>query len=466
MQSQFDAGAFDALRELGLIVEEEYTQALAHPQVADELSGYPGPAEALAWLEVRGLVPWQTQEARCEQIAHLFDSQRVSECRHLLEEVKALRGSVRRRLNQHCFAVLHEEGLISDERYDQAKGLSTALVLFASPAHALSWLVEQECLSEAEDEALREEGDEIGAQTQGEAQSHSRRARILLEFCVLREAADAEFLRQYKLRQRQRSRKSLLTWLVVILAIGGVAFWMIRRDPLPDCNDSSVKKTLLGIYTSKDARMASMLQALGLRGVGAALSVTQIEQLGYAKGIPMRACRYTLSDDDKKMSHTLLIENKLNQENETETVVQISNPVLTAQRFAHIDKEGKFIDLGAPIGREHLLKALQRGVNALPLRGGSSESFAITNLKREGREDSVFSDLEAVAPCIAQQSRTRYSCKLMVEYNNPLLHAMGTDTQQIIQADFSFAMSDAGIWEVTENFQNEYTKALAKDHAE
>lgn len=472
MQSRFDAGAFDALRELGLIVEEEYTQALAHPQVDDELSGYPAPAEALAWLEVRGLVSWQTLEGRYEQISRLFDSQRVLECQRILEQVKELRGRVRRRLNQCCLTVLREEGLISGERYDQAQTLSTVLVLFASPAHALSWLVEQECLSAEEDDALRDEGEEIGEQTQGEAQAQTRRVRILLEFCALREAADAEFLRQFKLRQRQRSRKSLLTWLVVVLAIGGVVLWMSRQESLPDCNDSSVRKTLQNMYFFARIRMAPQLLLMGQSEPAATPSVTKVEQLGYAKGIPARACRYTLSTDDKPMSHTMLIYRESEGENEGETSVRVSNPVLTAQRFSHLDKEGKFIDLSAPIGREHLLKALQRGVDALRQQAGIRHAWAYKSFggreraKRDEDEDKAFSDLEAVAPCVSLQGGGRYRCTLLLEHNDSLLRAMGLAARQSFQADFSFATGDAGIWEVTENFPEEYTKALATNRAE
>jgi hypothetical protein len=453
--------AFLALLSHGLITDAQHDAVLAHPETAT-LPPIPGPAHALAWMCVKGLVTQEEIDAAVERLEEasppVATADDAAELAYEAEEFVELGD---RGITHEAVNALFNDGLVDAQTRDMALE-ETPLVgsVPAAPAATLAWMVIDGPLEKERFEATRAE---VAAEPAFAMAAD--RARIVAE-AQQEIAADEKTSGAWQAdAQGKRRRSAWLSRLATLAVVGGLGWYFFAPEGVPACNADATRKTLQGLMlrVSIDARTQ------GLREVGIP-TLSGLREVGYRKDERTRGCMATmiLEDGTKSIAYTIGPVSAKNGSDSDKMTVRGADPVIVEARFGNLDAKGKPLYNAEPIGRPAAEKAFRDGVTALQSnspaaamlqrqleRQRSTTGLVVTDADRE-RE---IADFEPTGPCRVHDDGVSRVCPLVVEYNDSLLATIGRAQSLPLTGEFTF-VQDNGNWRMSDDFAKRFTRTV------
>jgi hypothetical protein len=462
MTSNANPDAFLALLTLGLITDAQHDAVLAHPEVRS-LPPLPGPAHALAWMRVRGLVTQAQQDAALDAVESATPADpRADDAADIAIDADDLVELAEQGITHEAIEALHKDGLIDTATRDEA--LPETPVTGSVPASlpvTLAWLVTDELLDKASFEATR-------AQVAAEPAfaMAAERARIMNEAQALIDA-DAKLMNTWKSNAQRTRRSGALKLLLTLLVVGGgIGWYAFTPAGVPACDAASTRKTLdrLMFRVAMDTRMHTLdpekRASIRTPTIGA------LHEVGYRKTDRLRGCTavITQGDDKGEMAYTI---GPVTPKGD-EMIVRGADPTIVRARFGHLDASGKPRYNAEPIGREAMEAAFRAGarwlnarsVPAYPRMRPRNRSSMVDTDPARSRE---IAEIEVTGPCRALEDGAGQACPLVIEYNDLLLGAMGGGddgaTSLALTGEFGF-VQEGGNWRVDGDFAKTFTRTL------
>lgn len=457
MTSDANPDAFLALLTQGLITDAQHDAVLAHPETPS-LPPLPGPAHALAWMRVRGLITEAQQNAALDEVeaakpAHPHaDDAAISAMD--ADDMVELAGQG---ITHEALQALHSDGLIDTPTRDEALE-ETPVVGTVPPSAAatLAWLVSEELVDKKGFEALR-------AQVAAEPAfaMAAERARIVNEAQALIDA-DAQAVKTWQSGARRTRRLGALKFMLTVLVIGGGLGWYFFTPAgVPACDAASTRKTLdnLMFRVALDVRMRTLDPQK--RAELQTPSVGSMREIGYRKTDRVRGCAAVMTQGDNRdeMAYTIgPVAPKSDK-----MVVRGADLAIVQARFGHLDASGKPRYNAEPISRAALENAFREGAAPLSARSAVSrlrprnESGLVDTDPERSRE---IAEIEVAGPCRALENEAVQACPLVIEYNDRLLAAIGGDTRSLVlSGEFGF-VQESGKWRASDDFPKTFTRAV------
>jgi hypothetical protein len=256
MTSDANPDAFLALLTQGLITDAQHDAVLAHPETS-RLPPLPGPAHALAWMRVRGLITEDEQNAALDRVyAAEPASPHTDDASDSAIDADDLMELADQGITHEALHALHGNGLIDTDLRDTALQ-ETPIVGTVPPAlpATLAWLVNEELLDAQSFEALR---GQVAAEPA--FAMAAERARIVNEAHALIDA-DVQAVKTWQSRAKQTRRIGAMKFMLSVLVIGGGLGWyFLWPDSVPACDAASTRKTLdnLMFRVAVDVRMRTI----------------------------------------------------------------------------------------------------------------------------------------------------------------------------------------------------------------
>ncbi|MFM9923684.1 hypothetical protein VLK31_11905 [Variovorax sp. H27-G14] len=451
--------AFVALLTQGLITNAQHHAALAHPETPS-LAPLPGPAHALAWMRVRGLITEAEQNAALDKVeAAVPEHPHADDASLSAMHADDMLELVERGITHEALQTLHAQGLIDTDTRDLAMEETPVVgsVPAAVPA-TLAWLVTDELLEKERFEATR-------AQVAAEPPfaMAAERARTVRDAQALIDA-DAKAMKAWQSRTVRTRRVGALKLMLGVLVIGGGLGWyLFSPTGVPACDAASTRKTLdsLMFRVAMDVRMRTLnpTQRAELRTP----SVSSMREIGFRKPDRVRGCAAVMTQGDSKDEMAYTIGPVSPDSNDM--VVRGADIAIVQARFGNLDASGKPRYNAEPIGRAALEKAFREG--AAPL-GASLAAFPqrarkdLHLIEKDPERSREIADIEVTGPCRALENQAAQACPLVVEYNDRLLSAIGGDSSTLTLAgDFQF-VQDGGAWRVSDDFAKTFARKVAQ----
>ncbi|MGJ7615448.1 MULTISPECIES: hypothetical protein [unclassified Variovorax] len=457
MTSDANPDAFLALLTQGLITDTQHDAVLAHPETPS-LPPLPGPAHALAWMRVRGLITEAQQNAALDDVeaaepAHPHADDAAMSAMDADDQVELAGQGI----THEALQALHGNGLIDTPTRDEALEETPVVgTVPASAAATLAWLVSEELIDKKGFEALR-------AQVAAEPAfaMAADRVRIVNEAQALIDA-DAQAVKAWKSRtQRARHVGALKLMLSVLVIGGGLGWYLFAPAGVPACDAASTRKTLdsLMFRVSLDVRMRTLDPQK--RAELQTPSVGSMREIGYRKTDRVRGCTAVMMQGDKRDPMAFTIGPVAPKSDDM--VVRGADLAIVQARFGHLDASGKPLYNAEPIGREALEKAFREGAAPLSERPTVSrlrprnESGLIDKDPDRSRE---IAEVEVAGPCRALENDAGQACPLVIEYNDRMLGAIGGDTRSLaLTGEFKFLQAN-GNWRVSDDFSKTFTRSV------
>ncbi|MBJ2154503.1 hypothetical protein [Variovorax sp. IB41] len=448
--------AFLALLSHGLITDAQHDAVLAHPETA-ALPPIPGPAHALAWMCVKGLVTQEEIDAAVERLEEasppVATADDAADIAYDAEDFVELGD---RGITHEAVNALFNDGLVDAETRDMALE-ETPLVgsVPAAPSATLAWMVIDGPLEKELFEATRAE---VAAEPAFAMAAD--RARIVAE-AQQEIAADEKSTGAWQARAQGKRRWGTWTfWLLALCITGGWAWDLVVPDSVPACNGDAARKMLQSQMRrlSIDARMQTPDSRE--RSDLTTPTVSGLREVGYRKDERTRGCMATmiLEDGTKSIAYTI---GPVPADNGQMTV-RGADPVMVEARFGNLDAKGKPLYNAEPIGRVAAEKAFRDGVTALP-----SNSAAAAMLERQRRRSGAglaaavpeITGLEPTGSCRVHEDGVSRVCPLVVEYNDRVLGTLGRAQSLPLTGDFTF-VPDNGAWRMSDDFAKRFNRAV------
>ncbi|MEO2217847.1 hypothetical protein ABGV49_12350 [Chromobacterium vaccinii] len=350
---------------------------------------------------------------------------------------------------------LLEGGVIEQALYDAAQNKLRAQghEPFTSLGEALYWLVEQEVLSLSQLGAIEDKADA----DEGFASNQVRRQA--LNEC-------GEVLEQRMALRRQQETVSLSdllpgpwwSWALGGAAIIGAACWyFLTPASVPKCDASEVTKTIrASLFTQQIRQQASQLGARASERPNMFLSsLKQIKEVGYIQSERTRACVAMLTVDKAQVPIAYEVKAK-----DDDFYVTGENERLLRARYAQVDREGRLPELGKPLGREGVRLAFQQGVEEYGKQGGPIAAILAQMQNGNRKPVSPLGDVLPMNDC-AQVEGGVWRCKLMAEYRDPLMAALGKSGGVVLEGEFGFVREGKG-WRSADNFNEQFAQVLVQ----
>ncbi|MFB9241983.1 hypothetical protein IV454_29325 [Massilia antarctica] len=447
---------FSVLQELGIVDASDYKRVLAHPDRA-ELFGYLALDDYVVWLVGRGLLSKASLEAGRARIVEDGAGHQylplIARAQHKLLVLEA-------RASHDCFHTLVAEGIITGDECEDALVVVMEDEVIDSPAAALAWMV-------LEAEMTPERLDEIRAVEGGSA----RRAAIIAEADML--------LDEHGAAAREASARVRWRWLGALVLAAGVAMWISARlapqpqpEPapasVPTCDDAGIVRTInTAMATSLPAHDGmSIAMARGRPLPKPALD--RYVEVGFASETGIRGCFARLSGGDRAQVHAYILARDAVT---GRIVLNAAAASMVQARYGHLDAGGRFIHRADPIGRAALRKAFDAAADQIT--EGKLDPLMIAQLRRTvdrkvryAEEDPEpehvrrIVDIEPLAPCRDLGSGNSFSCRLMVEHNDPVSVVFGGT--KVHEGDFTVVRDGpGGAWRMGSVFSRELGIATA-----
>lgn len=424
---------FAWLQRIGLITPRQCRDALARPG-GRALSASPTLAEPLAWMMQHGLVS-------ADHLAAAFDTLELASERDMLDQALEKYELFCMDANGVWFDQLVREALaLADERAAVLEAIGFEKPL-SSPGELLVRMVDQGLMTRKRFDALREV-----------PRGTARRTAIL-------EEAAARFAVRAPARRipAGRTARPQPLWLQLSLFFGvplGVAIGLglIWREvnALPACDGWTVR---------------SRIEDLLPRDVGATLA--GIREAGYLERTRVRGCSATVRVGGKAVAFAYTLE----KDKDDDVVLVQADPVIVQVRFGRPGADDNAAGLIYPMTRSSLESAMRDGVMSIL---SQADLLAAEHRQRMGRgnvpgrwylttrqQRGEIADIEPIAPCRALVVRQRYSCRLLIERNDPLRTGRGAGST-LHEGEFTFEHNEViGVWRVGEYFKWEYAAAIA-----
>jgi hypothetical protein len=460
MTSDANPDAFLALLTQGLITDAQHDAVLAHPETS-RLPPLPGPAHALAWMRVRGLITEDEQNAALDRVyAAEPASPHTDDASDSAIDADDLMELADQGITHEALHALHGNGLIDTDLRDTALQ-ETPIVGTVPPAlpATLAWLVNEELLDAQSFEALR---GQVAAEPA--FAMAAERARIVNEAHALIDA-DVQAVKTWQSRAKQTRRIGAMKFMLSVLVIGGGLGWyFLWPDSVPACDAASTRKTLdnLMFRVAVDVRMRTIdpEERSKLRTP----TVGGMREVGYRKTDRVRGCVAVMTQGDSRdeMAYTIGPVSP----NGDKMVVRGADLAIVQARFGNLDASGKPRFNAEPIGRLALEKAFREGAAPLSTSGARSAASRMRPnndmglVDRDPDRSREIAEIEVAGPCRALENEAGHACPLVVEYNDRLLSAIGGDSTTLaLTGDFDF-VEDNGSWRVSDDFPRTFTRRV------
>ncbi len=454
-----NSAAFIALLTQGLITDAQHSAVLAHPETPG-LAPLPGPAHALAWMRVRGLITEAEQNAA-------LDKAEAAEPEHPHADDAALSAMDaddmlelgEQGITHEALQALHALGLIDTDTRDLALEETPLVgsVPAALPA-TLAWLVTDELLEKERFEATRAE---VAAQPAFAMAAEN--ARIVREAQTLIDA-DAKAMNAWQTRTVRTRRVGALKLLLGVLVIGGGLGWyLFSPTGVPACDTASTRKTLdsLMFRVTMDVRMRTTDPAQ--RAELHTPTVGSMREIGFRKADRLRGCAAVMTQGDSKDEMAYTIGPVSPDSNDM--VVRGADLAIVQARFGNLDASGKPRYNAEPIGRQALEKAFRDGAAPLGAPSAALRQRARSDLRlidKDPERSREIAEVEVSGPCRALENQAGQACPLVVEYNDRLLSAIGAGSSTLtLRGDFHF-VQDNGAWRVSDDFAGAFMRKVAE----
>ena len=441
----------DTLQSIGLITAGQRRRALAEPDAA-QLETMRSMSDQLVWMLERDIVTADDMQRACTQAGGTGDGDQRDRHLDIITETLEKYIAARQQVNRDALAALVSAGLITQAEQDRVLPQLPQNVLLKSPGQAFYWMVQTGHLAGKRLKAFRRDG----------ANGDAGRAAMLREV----ERLDGEHNTAVTAFWRALLPGPAWMWIAVPLLLFSLYIWnTLGPAATPGCADKVTVRTLAGLMlrVSIDGRN----RAMGRGAAAAPPRVTAIEEVGYASEPRIRGCKATLKADDGDMPYAFTIEPGAPDRQDFSVVG--ASPAIVEARFGHLDPDGKFVNRAEPVGRAEAERAFHAGVeqlmaSALPAgRRLKPASPGIPQLAPDSAARSrEIAEVEPVAPCRELSAGTAYSCRLLVERNDPLMSAIGASSSTTFEGDFVFERDGAGgPWRMADGFSEAFVKAVA-----
>lgn len=345
---------------------------------------------------------------------------------------------------------LLEGGVIDQALYQTAreKLREQGVEPFSTLGGGLDWLEEEEVLSleqmiEIETKADADEGFASNA--------------------VRRQAVD-EYNQDWELelallqQQRTTSWRGKLAWGLGGAALLGAAGWYFLTPPLvPRCEASVVKKSIHKSLWSAQAHLMSRKPSASapIAGNLGSLKLEQVKELGYIKTERARGCVAMLVINEQRAPIAYEVKGK-----GEDIFVMGGDERLLRTRYAQLNSDGALPELGKPLGREGVRQALQQGVLDFSKLGGSAADALARMQGAAGQPEVALGEVLPLNDCV-QGAGGVWSCKLMVQYRDPFMVAIGKEDRLLLEGEFGF-VRDGKDWRPADNFKKQFAAALVQ----
>jgi len=445
------ASTLYALRDAGIVSPAQYRRALAHP-LFNELAGHSDPADYLVWLVCRDIMSEDQLQQAGAQVASTLTGDELE--RHqqtvatALQKVERLRDS----LNVGHFDTLAAEALITPAEREEALKHIAPDHLLASPAAALAWMALSGVIG----------AERLSAAAVRSASGGAQQAAILTEASDLHAKARAEVKGAVLDTLFPGPR-----WLWIgapVLVVAYVIWNVVRPVSVPTCTDANVARTVANMMlrASIGARIANPLQAL--HQAPSTPTVHDIKEVGLATETGTRGCVAKLNLAETEIPYAFTIAPAKGDKDAY--IVTGAEPAIVQARYGHLDAKGAFANKAEPVGRAEVERAFRSGADSLKMGrtppGGAGEKSNPLSTPAPERTREI-AEIEPLEPCREVKPGTVYSCRLLIERNDPLLDAIGAGSGTLIDSAFTFERDGTtGPWRVSANFADEYVRAVAK----
>ncbi|MYM98653.1 hypothetical protein [Duganella vulcania] len=443
----------DTLLSIGIITAGQRRRALADPG-ASEVAAMESMSGQLVWMIQRDIVTPDDMAHACTRIETSYSEEEGARHLEIISETLAKYLSVREQINRDKLGALVSAALITQSELDRILPQLPQELLLESPGEALVWLTHNGHISGRRLKTFRRDG----------AGGDVRRTAILQEV----ERLDREYHDAKTAYLRALLPGPVWMWIAVPMLAFSVYIWhTVTPSAAPACTDPDISRTLDGLMlrASIDQRISSMRPS-----ADATLPrVSGIKEVGYASEPRIRGCKATLTIDKTETPYAFTIEPSA--PGKQDFAVVGASPAIVEARFGHLTTDGKFINTAEPIGRAAAERAFRAGVeqlmsSALPAgRRLTPEPpmSGIPKLATSSPERSrEIAEVEPLAPCREIAAGTAYSCRLLVERNDPLLAAIGRDGSTTLEGDFVFERDGAtGPWHMAKGFDEAFVNAVA-----
>ncbi|MES2741817.1 MAG: hypothetical protein V4754_12825 [Pseudomonadota bacterium] len=477
MTTETRNAALATLQQLGLITASEYALGLAHaaPRQPGDASDRPDPSATLAWLLECAIVAGDALLATASRLAREAGREAGGEAgggagaeagAQAQGRRDAVLAQALRMVAGRSLRTLLAEGLIGQQAHDAAAATLPAGRVLASPAAALVAMVRTESISRGQLAALS---------------AHIQASGSPAALAILAQANGELGVRQ---RGRGGAWSAALPpgprwlWLAgapLLLLLAGGLWYAMRANAAPGCDARDTGKTV-------NAMLLMASTASGGRNAPPAPHLQEVHEAGYNAARKTRGCLATLRYADGSGPYAFTIAPNADPQ-AGGYVMTSAEPELVAARFGRIGVGGDFANQAEPIGRANLEQAFRAGMANLAGAGVKAElarlighilpaprKVVASNGAAAGERE--VGEVEPLASCrdlTPDNSATRYACPLLVEWNNPLLVALGRNNALILRGDFTFERAASGQpWHMSERFSDELerAKSVAKHKAE
>lgn len=476
MSNLTPSNALQQLLDLEIISSHQRDLALGHERAA-ELDNLTDISEVLFWLITRDIFPEEDfmqfvqTEAQNAWLGTEKDRQRLP----IISATHTMLQQLKKGLNLTTLQQLLSDQLITAAQHELAQANVSEDEVFGTPEQALAWMIMAGFISPKELERLR-----TALQSEAAFAGNTTKIQTL-------DAAEA-LVKTIETAMHKANVRAFWgevfpgpgwMWIGgVVLAVAGFLWYALTPTEPPSCTSSDTRKTLDNmIFRSQlDANISQQSLLHPEERHHDYVSITNIQNVGYAKVDKIRGCLATLKSGDDETPYAFTIGPKPAAEGEKtnpdEFLVIGADPDIVKARFSNIGADGNYAQQAAPIGRANLEKAFRAGASSLSADGSASAmARAMQQLQphksglseTDANREREIAEVEPIGSCQAIDAGKRYRCPLMIERNDPLLAAIGRDSNTVIKSDFTFELDpNSKTWKVSDSFAKEYMESITK----
>lgn len=355
------------------------------------------------------------------------------------------------------------DGVIGQDHHEAARRRlgDAAAEPWTTLGEALFWLVDEGIVSDAELGAMGEL-----SVTEGAFAGNATRRQALAEMDALMQRK----LQDYERQSRQAVLRAAFpgprwVWLGgAAVAAVTVAWYLFAPASPPQCDDANVQKTLrASLFTSRIQQMSRNPLAGGAAPADLYLATfSDVREVGYIKPERSRGCSATLKVGEAASTLAYTI----GPNAKGEMMIASADPRVVRARYGQLDDAGRPRDVGQPAGALRLAAAFEQGVAAFD-QGTAGEARKAAYARQRERmglpaetDTRTVRNVQPLGDC-KDLGGGKWSCRLLAEYRDRLLSAIGRADWQVFEGDFDFVREGEG-WRVGEAFTRQYMDAIVR----
>jgi len=450
MTIETQASPLAALQSIGIISADQHRRALADPDAA-ELQRLSELADHMVWLIGHDIVSSEDLRRAWAHVTTNYNGDERVRYEEILKQTVETMKRAKRSISEASMSTLRDMALLTSDEHDLLLPRLPPDFCLSTPAVAFAWIELNGQLSSERMLQIRRAMTDGGAECQN----------------ILREVETVEQKHKSAVRGFWRGIATgpRLMSMGALLLLAAVLYILHIVAPPSGCADPEITNGLHNMMLR--ARIDAVIAAPSLAGAGMPTLVDP-KEVGYASETRVRGCLATLKSGDTERPYAYTIERGgIGGGNR---VTGASTAIVKA-RFGHLDANGKFINNAAPIGRDKaesvFRSSFEQQVGGPPSSSPEDKPGKLPQFATPAAERTrAIAEIEPVAPCREIKAGLVYSCRLLVEYNDPLMLVL-TQSSIELQGDFTFQREkESSPWTMSQAFGAEFSEILAKSSLE